>query len=269
MCLMQLRNLSVKRGRKWIIRSLDLEVANGQITVIAGPNGSGKTTLLGAMSQDLPYQGEILINGADAAALKPWQRAQIRGVLPQSCTVSFPFLAGEIVALGLSAGNAAGAGIAGRHIAQVALRRVGLQGYGHRFYDELSGGEQARVQLARVLCQIWRPHYQGQPCWLLLDEPVASLDIEHQLVVMNIAREFACGGGGVVVILHDLNLAAAYADKLVLMRQGRIESEGPPETVMTSQNLQRIYNCRFKVNTIPEGDIPFILPQTITLPGRD
>jgi len=263
--MIEAQQLSVRRGRHWVLENVDFRAEAGQVTIVAGPNGSGKTTLLNALSEDVPYRGKVLMNGKDVASLKPWQKAQIRGVLPQQSVLSFPFQVGEIMALGLAAGHA---GVANpdktlADIGQAALQRVGLAGFGRRLYQELSGGEQARVQLARVLCQIWHSVYEGQPCWLLLDEPVASLDIEHQLMVMDMARRFACAGGGVVAILHDLNLAAGYADKLMLMKGGRITCAGSPAQVMTGENLYRIYNCCLEVNRVPDDNKPFVLPQTV------
>ena len=108
------------------------------------------------------------------------------------------------------------------------MARVDLAGFGARFYQELSGGEQQRVQLARVLCQVWTPVLEGRPRYLFLDEPVSSLDIKHQLVIMDIARDFARRGGGVVAILHDLNLTAMYADRVLVMKRGRVAASGSP-----------------------------------------
>lgn len=243
------------------LKAVDFAAQSGEVTIIIGPNGSGKTTLLNALAGDLAYQGKITINAYDICTLKPWQMALMRGVLPQSSALSFPFLVREVVALGLSRLSSHGAHKLEADLPEQALNRVDLGGYGSRFYQELSGGEQARVQFARVLCQIWQPRYRDMACWLLLDEPVASLDIQHQLMVMDIAREFAHAGGGVVAVLHDLNLAVRYADKVVLMHEGEIASSGSVKDVISTQTLHNIYRCSLVVGQMPPPGTPFVLPQ--------
>jgi iron complex transport system ATP-binding protein len=118
------------------------------------------------------------------------------------------------------------------------------------------------VQLARVLCQVWTPVLEGEPRWLFLDEPVSSLDIKHQLVIMDIARDFAARGGGVVAILHDLNLTAMFADRVAVMSRGRVEAAGSPTEIFTDALIHRVFECRLKVGGLPPGGCPFILPQS-------
>jgi len=260
--MIETQGLCVSRRGKKIITQLEFSAHAGEITVIVGPNGSGKTTLLGALSGELSYHGRILLNGQDIKRLKPWQLAMTRGVLPQSSSISFPFLVEEVVALGFSYAKARLDRQSGQQRIQQVLAHVDLLGYEGRLYQQLSGGEQARVQLARVLCQIWQPVRDGMPSWLLLDEPVASLDIQHQLIVMDIARHFAVRGGGVIAILHELNLAAHYADKMVMMNHGRIAAEGSAKDVLTSHHLKAIYHCDLTVGALPSPDVPFVLPQT-------
>ena len=142
--------------------------------------------------------------------MKPWESAALRAVLPQQTALSFPFTVREIVRLGMLDGRSGVLAGEAERLPDRALARVDLDGFAGRFYQELSGGEQQRVQLARVLCQVWAPVLEGAPRYLFLDEPVSSLDIKHQLIIMDIARDFARRGGGVVAILHDLNLTAMY-----------------------------------------------------------
>lgn len=179
-------------------------------------------------------------------------------MLPQASTLAFPFHAIEVVRIGLTAGL--GADHAGR--AEAALARVGLQNYAHHFYQELSGGEQQRVQLARVLAQIWEPIADGGPRWLMLDEPVSSLDIAHQLQVMSLARSFAEAGGGVVAVMHDLNLTGLFADHVLIMADGQVLAAGSPAEVMTDEILSRTYGCSLNVNATPVGLAPFVLPHS-------
>jgi len=253
----EVKNLVVRRHHRTILHGLDFCAHAGEVTIIIGPNGSGKSTLMAALAGELRYQGSIHINGFDMAGLKPSVLATMRAVLPQASHLSFPFLVREVVALGLSR---SGVNIPG-DLPQKALERVDLAGFGGRFYQELSGGEQARVQLARILTQVWHPVRHGKPCWLMLDEPVAALDIQHQLLVMDIARDFARAGGGVIAILHDLNLAATYGNKLTLLDQGRLAASGEAAQVISTQNLTAIYHCDVAIGQLPPAGIPFILPQ--------
>ncbi|RCS24283.1 heme ABC transporter ATP-binding protein [Phyllobacterium salinisoli] len=260
--MIKAENLSVAIGKKPIIENVDFTARPGELTAIVGPNGSGKTTLLRALSGELPSAGRISINGKQFEALKPWQMAALRAVLPQSTSLAFPYTVREIVRLGLTSGySGAGSGEI-ESLPDRALSMVDLAGFGGRFYQELSGGEQQRVQLARVLCQVWHPVLDGEPRYLFLDEPVSSLDIKHQLIIMRIARSFAESGGGVIAILHDLNLTAMFADNVVMMHRGRVDAAGNPRDMLSDDRILRVYECALKVGVLPHGGTPFILPQS-------
>ncbi|MDN2566942.1 heme ABC transporter ATP-binding protein [Aquibium sp. A9E412] len=256
--MIETRDLAVTMGRARILSGVDFAAKAGAVTAVVGPNGSGKTTLLRALSGDVAHTGTVTINGRALAALKPWQAAALRAVLPQHTPLAFPFTVGEVVRLGLTGGDA---GAAGAALPERALARVDLAGYAGRLYQELSGGEQQRVQLARVLCQVWQPVAGGAPRWLLLDEPVSSLDMRHQLLVMRIAADFAAAGGGVVAVLHDLNLAAMFAGHIVMMKQGAPAAAGPPRTVLCDAVLARVFDCPLAVGRVPDDGTPFVLPQ--------
>jgi iron complex transport system ATP-binding protein len=263
--MIEARDVSVSIGRKRIIANVDFDIRPGEMAAIVGPNGSGKTTFLKAVSGDLPYAGNISINGRDIAAMKPWQAAVMRAVLPQATALSFPFTVREVVKLGLTGGRSGVLPGEDERLPDRALARVDLEGFAGRFYQELSGGEQQRVQLARVLCQVWAPVLDGSPRYLLLDEPVSSLDIKHQLIIMNIARDFARRGGGVVAILHDLNLAAIFADRIFVMHRGGLAAAGSPQSVLSDELISRVFECRLKVGALPAGNTPFVLPQSAAL----
>ncbi|WP_254493763.1 heme ABC transporter ATP-binding protein [Bartonella sp. B1099] len=255
-------NICVQRGKKQILNHINLQAKSGAFTIIIGPNGSGKSTFVKALSGEIPYSGKITLNGYDVRQTKTYEMAKMRAVLPQSTTLVFPFLVHEVVGLGLSVNQITIAKAELHNLIQEALERVDLSDYGNLYYHQLSGGEQARVQLARVLCQIWKPIYNGVPRWMILDEPIASLDIQHQIIVMDIAKQFAHSGGGVLAVLHDLNLAAHYADNMILLKKGEIYCEGNASAVLTTQNLRNVYHCSLNVSELPKEDIPFILPQT-------
>lgn len=258
--MLDAHEISVSLGRNPVLDEAFLHAKAGEMTVIVGANGSGKTTLLRAMTGDLACRGTVTLDGLDMRALPAHALAERRAVLPQSSQLAFPFTVNEVVRLGLIGRLALRADAA--HLPARALERVGLTGYGGRFFQELSGGEQARVQLACVLLQVWEPVLDGIPRWLFLDEPVAALDIGHQLQVMNLARRFAQAGGGVVAVMHDLNLTAMFADRVVLMLDGRVLAHGAVAEVLTDQNLSHAYGCRLRVSSLPDPGAAFILPQS-------
>ncbi|MEJ6784589.1 heme ABC transporter ATP-binding protein [Aminobacter sp. Piv2-1] len=260
--MLEARQVCVNIGSRRIVADVDFSVRPGELAAIVGPNGSGKSTLLKALTGELPYSGSVSLNGRDIASLKPWQAAAMRAVLPQSTALSFPFTVREIVKLGVTGGRSGALAGEDDRLPERALARVDLQGFSGRFYQELSGGEQQRVQLARVLCQVWAPVLDGQPRYLFLDEPVSSLDIKHQLIIMEIARDFARRGGAVVAILHDLNLTAMYADTIGVMHRGRLAARGSPYEVLSDELIERVFDCRLRVGALPPSRVPFVLPQS-------
>ncbi|RKF14594.1 heme ABC transporter ATP-binding protein [Roseovarius spongiae] len=255
------RDIGVKLGRSTILHGVDFSAQAGQLTAIVGPNGSGKSTLLRALCGEVARSGRVAINRRDVDHLKGWELAGMRAVLPQAATLAFPFTVIEVIRLGLTAGASAGRD----RLPLRALDAVGLAGYGGRFYQELSGGEQQRVQLARVLTQVWEPVAHGAPRWLLLDEPVSSLDIGHQLMVMQLLRAYAARGGGVIAVMHDLNLTAMYADAVTMVHRGRIAATGAPAEVLTDATLSRAYGCTLRVNCAPQQGGTWLLPHAATL----
>jgi iron complex transport system ATP-binding protein len=248
-------NLTVKIGPHSILQDITFQARAGAVTAIVGPNGSGKTTLLRALTGEVATEGRITLNGIGIADARPARLAAIRAVLPQATPLAFPFLVAEVVRLGLTSGLAA----AHHSVTDQALAAVGLHGFAARLYQELSGGEQQRVQLARVLAQVWDATGPDGPRWLFLDEPVASLDIAHQLQVMTLARRYADAGGGVVAVMHDLNLTAMFADHVALLGEGRVLAAGRPSDILTDALLSRAYDCRLRVNTAPSHGT-YVLP---------
>lgn len=255
--MLRAQDITVEIGGTTILKAVGLTAAAGEVTAIVGPNGSGKTTLLRALTGEITACGSltldhIAINPRNAAAL-----AARRAVLPQSSRLAFPFTVEEVVRMGQLAGRFADR----PGLVERALDRVGLRHMAGRIHQDLSGGEQQRAQLARVLAQIWEPTGPDGANWLFLDEPVASLDIGQQLAVMRLARDFARAGGGVVAVMHDLNLTAMFADAVCVLHAGRIAATGPPPEVLTSETLSRVYDCDLRVSTPPPGTVPYLLPQ--------
>ncbi|MEQ9240748.1 heme ABC transporter ATP-binding protein [Roseovarius indicus] len=245
-------------GGKTILDGIDLTAHAGEVTAIVGPNGSGKTTLLRVLTGEDRAHGTVTLNDVPVTPGNAPRLATMRGVLPQASRIAFPFKVAEVVRIGLHSGPH------GRDtaIAERALEAVDLATFADRFYQELSGGEQQRVQLARVLAQVWQPTFDTGPCWLFLDEPVASLDIGHQLGIMQLARDYALRGGGVITVMHDLNLTAMFADRIAVMKGGRIIAHGSPDDVLTDEVLSDAYGCRLRTSTPPPAPMRYVLPQT-------
>lgn len=256
MSLLRCCNIAAGYGRRTVLQGVSLAFPAGAITVLAGPNGAGKSTLLNVLCGDLaPMSGLVELCGVEMTRLRPFQLAALRAVLPQSSALSFPYTVYEIVRMGLQ--DQSDQAVTDRNVAAV-LEEADLTGYGGRRFQELSGGEQQRVHIARVLAQLI-PVGDRAPQVLFLDEPTASLDLRHQYRTMEIARRFAAAGGVVVAVLHDLNLAAAYADELVLLAEGGVLAAGSPAQALTPERLQKTYNAVPRLR-VDERGVPFILP---------
>ncbi|WP_417686750.1 heme ABC transporter ATP-binding protein [Roseibium sp.] len=257
---LSIEGVGIAYGKTLIVDGVKLSAEAGKVHTIIGPNGSGKSTLLKAISGELRYAGSITLAGHGIAESSTRTLANIRGVLPQHSALSFPLTVAEVVNLGILK-HAGTLSQADRHQRILdALCLVDLKGFETRTYQTLSGGEQQRVQLARVLCQVWEPvAAHGTPRWLFLDEPVSSLDIKHQMQIMDVARGFARRGGGVLAIMHDLNLTGAYADTVTVLRRGKILAHGSVEDVYRDEILSAAYDYDIRVARIDGHDAPVVL----------
>ena len=258
--MIETHDLSVSLGSKSVISQVSFKAHPGQVTAIVGPNGCGKTTLLRALTGEVRHSGVATLDGTPMCELSSPLLAARRGVLAQSTPLAFPFNVYEVVRLGLLAGVEGGRD----DLPSLALEKVGLAGFECRYYQELSGGEKQRVQLARVLVQVWQPVRHAKANWLFLDEPVSALDIGHQIEVMSLAKDFAERGGGVVAVMHDLNLTALYADSIALFEKGALLIQGAPEQVLTDENLSRAYRWPLRVGVAPQS-APYVLPHAAGL----
>lgn len=258
-------NVSVSIGKAPIVRNVSFRADAGELLAIIGPSGSGKTTLLRAITGEIRYSGDITLAGNEIRSLSSEDQACIRGVLPQASFISFPLTVSEVVGLGVLDRRQIRRQRSDR-IAQ-ALGNVGLAGFEGRTYQDLSGGEQQRVQLARVLCQIWQAvTLDGVPRWLFLDEPVSSLDIKHQYQIMRLAADYARRGGGIVAVLHDLNLTAAFADQVLVMKQGQLIGQGRKEDVLQADLLSHAYDIPLEMNDLPSGR-RYLVPSHVVSPS--
>lgn len=237
------------------LSGLSISVEAGTVTAVLGPNGAGKSTLLDALAgRSRVDAGEIRLDGRPIATWSPRDLAKRRAFLPQIAEVAFPIPVLDLVALGRSPYRGAQEAQFDTLAIETALRLVDGWHLRDRIYQRLSGGERQRVQLARVVAQIWRPREQdGAPRLLLLDEPTASLDPGHRLAVMQLLRDLAVNGIGIVIALHDLNDALHFADHVVLLKQGCRHSAGKPEIVLNPQALTAVYDAPAEIVQMTNG----------------
>lgn len=245
-----------------LVDRVDLALAPGTLLVLVGPNGAGKSTLLRLLSGELSCtSGTVELDGRDLAGYAAAELAQRRAVVSQTTALSFPFSVREVVLLGATVPGFAAPSSRIEKIAAECIAAVGLGGLRDRLFTHLSGGERQRVHFARALLQLRVAAFpQPERTILLLDEPTASLDFAHQAIVLHEARRQARSGRAVLAILHDLNLAAAFADEIVLLSHGRIVGRGKAVDVMRDDLLSAVYGCPVRTNVTPRNGAPFVLP---------
>ncbi len=253
--MLKIENLSVSYGPRPVLHGVTLEVASGEVLALIGPNGAGKSTLIRAASGVIPVEaGRVRANGDDLLALPALQRARRVAVVPQAVTLPSAFTVWETILLGRTPYlNFLGQVSDGdEQIARAALARVDALDLAERRVGELSGGEQQRVLLARALAQ-------STPI-LLMDEPTAHLDLHYQVDFLETVRSLAHRDGlAVLLALHDLNLAARYADRLALLVGGKIQAAGSPRQVLTPEALSAAYHLPVAVVAHPLVDAPLVL----------
>lgn len=245
--MFELARASAKAGARTLLAATTARFAPGRVTAILGPNGAGKSTLLSLLAGlRAPADGQVLLDGVDLASVGAPALALRRAVMAQESQVAFDFTAREVVELGRYPHRRKPshdeAGIVAR-----ALAATACSGLADQVFGTLSGGEKARVQLARAIAQIWEPLPAGAGRWLLLDEPTAALDLAHQHHAMRLVRDWAKGQGvGVIAVLHDVNLALRYADDALLLAGGQARCFGPVQDVLEAGRIACFWqlNCQ-------------------------
>lgn len=267
--LITARDLSYRIGESGLVEGISLTVEPSSLQVIIGPNGAGKSTLLRLLCGELrPSRGSVAYGTEPVAGIPPWRLAALRAVMPQSVRLAFPFTVTEVARIGL---DGIGRGLSRRDkeaILADTLRRADLLHLASRAYQNLSGGEQARVQFARVLCQLAAGRTLSTRQVLFLDEPTASLDLRHQSAILEEVDALRRDNIGVVAILHDLNLAAAYADTLLLLDGGRLSARGTPAEILRDDLIGEVFGVRWPVGRVPAAGQPFILPHKALQAGH-
>ncbi|WP_328882064.1 heme ABC transporter ATP-binding protein [Streptomyces sp. NBC_00299] len=251
--LAEAENLHVRLGTRPVLHGVSVTIRAGEVLALVGPNGAGKSTLLSALAADLPAaEGVVRIDGRPAGDWSAPELALRRAVLPQSASLSFPFAVEEVVRMGRAPWAAVHPDGDDRAVAE-AMAATEVTEFAVRPFSALSGGERARVALARVLAQ--------RAPLLLLDEPTAALDLKHQELVLRLCRERAGAGDAVVVVLHDLGLAAAYAHRVAILRAGRVAADGPPAEVFSDRLLSEVYDQPVEVLPHPRTGEVLVTPR--------
>jgi len=250
-----LQGVSVAYDGRSVVDGVTLDLAAGQIVGLIGPNGAGKTSLLKACASLVSVSGRILLKDKPLARWQPRLRARTVGYLAQERAVLWPVAAARLVALGRLPHLGPWDALPEADAAEVtgAMRDTDVLHLAHRPVTELSGGELTRVLVARLLA--------GAPNVLLADEPVSGLDPAHALQVLALFRDLARSGRCVVVVLHDLTLAARFCDRLILMDSGAVAADGAPLDVLTAENLARTYGIRADIMTIDGA--PVVIPRAL------
>lgn len=251
------RNISLGVQGRTLLNDVSIDIEPGVFTAIAGPNGAGKSSLLKVVSgESTRYNGTLAINGVRARQYKAHELSMVRAVLPQSSSMQFPFTVRQVIELGRR--YVQGDGANSRHVVPEVMELTGVAAWSHRNFLTLSGGEQQRVQLARVLAQVWE--LKSFPRYILLDEPTSSLDLAQQQLIFSLVKHACARNIGVMAIVHDLNQVSQFADQLYFMRDGSIVTAGKTHDVFTKQNIETTFCCRVNVYHDPCTNCPYIVP---------
>ena len=237
---------------KRIIEDISLEISLGEVVSIIGPNGAGKSSFLNVLSGDIkPTSGSVSFDETNLKDISIQERSFMRSVMSQSQQIVYDFSVKEIIEMGwLDRGIASYSGNFKEAVMKVASE-CSVHNLLEQKFNTLSGGEQRRVHFARTLIQLWRPSNSHDPRYMFLDEPTANLDILHEQNLMKLVRSKAMEGIGILLILHDLNLAAKYSDKLVIFKNGSLIKSGSPEEVLQSKVLTEVYGLDMEVAKDP------------------
>lgn len=244
---LKLENLGAEISSSMALHGIDLAAEAGQITAIIGPNGAGKTSLLRAICGELELNsGVVQLAGHTMDNWRATDRARVLAILPQKTILEFPFTVTEVVMLGRIPHSTSNQ--RNLEIVRAALTMVDCEQLKDRSYVSLSGGEKQRVQLARVIAQIWEPQQQCKRC-LILDEPTSSLDLSHQAMIIDMMRFFANQGVTVLTVMHDLNLASKCAHQILVLEAGREVACGTPDEVLKKDMLASVFNIDAHIST--------------------
>ena len=245
-------SINIDLNGRPILKDVSIKIRQGEVLSVIGPNGAGKSTLLKSLAGDIrPTNGEIYYDKRNINEVNIQERAFTRSVMSQLQAIAFDFSVKEIIEMGwVNRGESIYAGEFENAVIDV-VTKCGIKDLINRNFNTLSGGEQRRIHFARTLLQLWRPSDSKDPKYLLLDEPTANLDLTYEVKLLNIVKEAANEGTGVMLVLHDLNLAAKFSDKIVLIDKGGVVKIGTPKEVLNSKILSKVYDIEIIVQEDP------------------
>ena len=260
--LLETVSLSVHAGTKRLLGEVNLSFERGQTVALVGPNGAGKSTLLRALSGELrPQSGHVRLRGRDLTSYAPQLLATHRAILSQRTNIAFPFTVADVVRMGVNRQR----GLDVEALVETTLAEFDMTDLTDRVITTLSGGEQQRAHFARVLVQLAWGQENGGSGVLLLDEPTAGLDLRHQLGMIDALKRRASRGVLIIAIVHDLNLAALLAERVIVLDYGRVDCDGFPAETITDGMLERVFSIETTVSQLPPYKTPFLLPQVMTV----
>ncbi|WP_122034938.1 heme ABC transporter ATP-binding protein [Aliivibrio sp. EL58] len=246
------KNISYQLNNKIILDDINLDLHCGEVTTLLGPNGAGKSTLLKILCDEIESNNEIRYFNKKKERWNKSLLAQQLGILPQQSSLSFAFSVSEVVELGGLPLDLPNKTLA--PLTRSMMKKTGIEHLAERLYPSLSGGEKQRVHLARVLTQV----SQYQQKIVMLDEPTSALDLSHQHNTLRLARELAAEGAAVVVVLHDLNLAAQYSDRVIVLKDGKLQADGRPWEAITTEMIEDVYGHKTLIQAHPMYDFPVV-----------
>lgn len=254
--MINVKNVSYKVANHFIVDGISFEAKKGEVLAIIGANGAGKSTLLKLLCKEIsPSKGKILFSDRDLESISHKELARMRSVLTQHHTVSLSFMVTELVMMGRYPHFEGQPTYNDGHAVRLAMEATGITHMAGRSYHTLSGGEQQRVQLARAIAQI--TDVEGG--WLFLDEPTNGLDLLHQQQLLNQARKMASQGFGVICILHDINHAAAFADKILVLKKGKQLGFGTPAEIINREMIAEAFGVDIRIINNDEFSSPLVV----------
>ncbi len=246
-------------GKKTILQNITADFLPGEFNMILGPNGSGKSTFLKIFSGEIHrYDGTVLYGQKKIASLPYKELAKKRAVMSQQPELGFPLTVEEVVMMGRYPHFSLNPRKKDETICQEVMDRLNLHAFAERNYLTLSGGEKQRVQYARVLAQVWEKPEEGHR-YLILDEPLTSLDISYQHEFLQVAREFLSPDTVLIAIMHDINLAIQYADRLFFLKEGELAAQGPPASVLSESLVEKVFGVRTTIAKNPVTGSPLVI----------
>ncbi|MBB6502463.1 heme ABC transporter ATP-binding protein [Pedobacter cryoconitis] len=258
--MIQVQNITYQIGKKMLLHDLSFEVKSGELLAVLGANGAGKSTLMKLLCRETtPAYGDIVFRGQNLKKYTLPELARQRAVLSQHHTISISFMVDELVMMGRYPHFEQQPGPHDQEVVQKVMEETGITHLSGRDYNTLSGGEQQRVQLSRVLAQV----YDCPDACLFLDEPTNGLDLLYQQQVMELARSLANRGYCVICILHDINFASRFADKILMLKNGRKVALGTPLEVINCKNIHETFNINVKLMACEGYTCPLVIPATI------